>query len=191
MEKTYALCKQAYESNINKFIIGGSCFEYGRSGERYQFIPTTAALEPITNYATSKAVASILLYGWASKNNISMHIMRFFHVYGEGEHENRLWPSLKSAALSGRDFEMTKGEQVRDFISVDELVYHIIQSLSFNLITPGVPKISNIGSGNILTVYEFCSYWWQKWGAKGKLIVGKVPYRENEVMRYVPELAKD
>ena len=78
VEKTFDLCKQAYSASIRKFIISGSCFEYGRSGERYEFIPSSAPLEPITNYAISKAMASILLCGWASNNNVYMNIMRFF-----------------------------------------------------------------------------------------------------------------
>jgi nucleoside-diphosphate-sugar epimerase len=191
VEKTYELCKQAYSSNIRKFIISGSCFEYGRSAERYEFIPSTAPLEPITNYAISKAMASILLYGWASSNNVYMNIMRFFHVYGKGENENRLWPSLKRAALSGKDFNMTQGEQIRDFILVDDLIKSIISALSFYGVKSGIPKINNISSGNTLSVYQFCSYWWKEWNAKGNLLVGSIPYREDEVMRYVPEIIKE
>jgi nucleoside-diphosphate-sugar epimerase len=187
---TYKLCKQAYEAGINKFIILGSCFEYGRAGERVEFIPTTASLEPSTNYATSKAAASVLLYGWAAKNDIRMNILRIFQVYGEGEDASRLWPSLRSAALSGRDFKMTKGEQIRDFIIVDDVVSDIIASLSFEgYITLG-PTITNIGSGEPSSVYQFCSYWWKEWGAKGNLISGAMPYRKGEVMRYVPKIDK-
>jgi hypothetical protein len=37
-------------------------------------------------------------------------------------------------------------------------------------------------------VIEFSEYWWRYWGAKGKLLPGAVPYRDNEVMRYVPKI---
>ena len=186
--KTFDLCKQAYSSNIRKFIISGSGFEYGRSFERYEFIPSSAPLEPITNYAISKAMASILLNGWASNNNVYMNIMRFFMVYGNGESKNRLWPSMKRAALSGEDFKMTKGEQIRDFISVDDLVDIVIAALSLNGVMPGIPKINNIGSGRALSVHQFCSYWWKEWNAKGDLLMGSLPYRESEIMRFVPEI---
>ena len=187
---TYNLCKQAYNSGIKKFIILGSCFEYGRAGERFDYIPTTAPLEPSTNYASSKAAASVLLYGWAVKKNVYMNIIRIFQVYGKGENNNRLWPSLRHAALNGRDFKMTKGEQIRDFILVDDVVSDIIQSLSFDKSISGSPKINNIGSGKPLSVHQFCSYWWKKWNAKGELIIGALPYRKDEVMRYVPEIDK-
>ena len=45
-----------------------------------------------------------------------LSIHRIFQVFGEGEHETRFWPSLHRAAQAGDDFEMTLGEQVRDFI---------------------------------------------------------------------------
>lgn len=187
---TYNLCKQAYNSGVKKFIILGSCFEYGKAGEKFNFIPTTAPLEPNTYYASSKAAASVLLYGWAIKKNVHMNILRIFQVYGEGENNNRLWPSLRHAALNDRDFKMTKGEQIRDFILVDDVVSDIMRSLSFDRIVSGNPKIDNIGSGNAVSVHQFCSYWWKKWNAKGKLIIGAVPYREDEVMRYVPKINK-
>mgnify|MGYP006097870083 CR=1 FL=1 len=42
-----------------------------------------------------------------------------------------------------------------------------------------------------MSVLEFSKYWWNKWEAKGKLKVGSVPYRENEIMRFVPEVEKN
>ena len=114
--------------------------------------------------------------------------MRFFMVYGNGESKNRLWPSMKRAALSGEDFKMTKGEQIRDFISVDDLVDIVIAALPLNGVMPGIPKINNIGSGRALSVHQFCSYWWKEWNAKGDLLMGSLPYRESEIMRFVPEI---
>jgi len=185
---TYNLCKQAHESGVNKFVIFGSCFEYGRAGERYDFIPTTAPLEPVTAYAASKASASVLLSGWAAENNVYMKILRVFHVFGNGESSNRLWPSLYDAAISGSDFDMTKGEQVRDFINVKEVASDLINELDFSSIEKGLPTIKNVGSGQPKSVYDFCTYWWNKWNAAGKLNVGVLPYRKNEVMRFVPKV---
>ena len=54
--------------------------------------------------------------------------MRLFQVFGEGESENRLWPSLKKAAISGENVDMTKGEQLRDFIPVEDVANQLIQS---------------------------------------------------------------
>jgi hypothetical protein len=39
-----------------------------------------------------------------------------------------------------------------------------------------------------VTILEFAQRWWDKWDAIGRLMPGAIPYRPNEVMRYVPEL---
>jgi len=186
LDMSLHLFNQAYEAGIRSYLVAGSCFEYGRSGERYKSIPVTAPLEPTMSYSTSKAVASVAFYGWAVDKNINLQILRIFHVFGNGEPASRLWPSLKKAAESGEDYFMTKGEQIRDFISVDDVAHIFVSALSFDGIDPGKPIIKNIGTGKPQSVREFSEYWWEHWNAKGKLKVGAVPYRKNEVMRYIP-----
>ena len=55
-------------------------------------------------------------------------------------------------------------------------------------IKAGEPLFSNIGSGKPMSILEFSKMWWRRWNAPGNLLVGSLPYRENEVMRYVPEI---
>ena len=112
---------------LRKFIIAGSCFEYGKKGEEYEFIPPDAALFPTQSYPASKAAASIIFTQWAIENSIDMTILRIFQVFGEGEARSRFWPSIKEMVNSGNDFEMTNGEQVRDFINVKEVVKQILE----------------------------------------------------------------
>jgi nucleoside-diphosphate-sugar epimerase len=180
------LLHQAHDMGIKKFLIAGTCFEYGRAGERYDYIPIDAPLEPTMSYSTSKAAASVALHGWAIENQIKLQILRIFQVFGEGEPQSRLWPSLREAALLGNDYPMTRGGQVRDFISVEEVATAFVQALDFDGVESGNPLIKHIGTGKPQTVLEFSEYWWKHWGAKGKLLPGVIPYRENEVMRFVP-----
>jgi nucleoside-diphosphate-sugar epimerase len=182
------LFNQAYEAGIRKFLVAGSCFEYGKSGERYEFIPVTAPLEPTMSYPTSKAAASTAFYGWGVEKNVKLQILRIFQVYGEGEQASRLWPSLRKAALAGEDFPMTEGEQVRDFINVKDVANLFVEAARFESIEAGIPEIKNVGSGKPQTVRQFSEFWWNHWNASGVLTIGAKPYRTNEVMRFVPEL---
>ena len=45
---------------------------------------------------------------------------RLFFLYGPGEDERRLVPSVITALLNGRTVETTAGDQVRDFLHVDD-----------------------------------------------------------------------
>ena len=177
--------EQARLAGIQRFIVAGSCFEYGRSGENYNVIPSNAPLEPTNSYAASKAAASIALCQWAEQHQVSLEILRVFHVFGEGEMESRLWPLIKRAAQDGQDFPMTEGMQIRDFLSVEDAASIFLARVETETQFLG-SNVYNIGSGKSQTIRNFAEFWWHTWAAKGKLLFGAMPYRQHEVMSYVP-----
>ena len=180
-----ALFEQARLAGIHRFVVAGSCFEYGRSGERYAEIPTNAPLEPTNSYAASKAAASIALCQWAQEHQLSLEILRVFHVYGEGEAETRFWPSLRRAALAGEDFQMTDGEQIRDFMPVEAVARTFLDRVTMPDHPASMVQIFNLSSGMPMSVRSFAEEWWQKWESKGRLVFGGIPYRSGEAMQYV------
>ena len=184
-----ALWQKAERKGCKRFVICGSCFEYGKSGERYEFIPVTAPLEPTGPYHSSKAAATMAAIGFAIDHNLYLSVLRPFHVFGEGEAEYRFWPSLKRAALAGENFQMTSGKQIRDFVSVELVARTLVDELNRNDLTPGNPRIANLGSGIPMTLADFAVKHWSAFGASGTLQIGKVPMLKNEVMRYVPDLS--
>lgn len=178
--------RRAIDAGVTNFLVAGSCFEYGRSAERYEFIPPDASLEPTLSYPTSKAAASVAFHGLAAEHRLRLAILRLSQVYGEGEQETRFWPSLRRAAMEGRNFPMSAGEQVRDFIEVKDVAKALVSALDFKRVEPGIAYICNVGTGKAQTLRTFAEYWWQHWAATGLLLVGEVPYRKNDVMRIVP-----
>ena len=180
---------KAHDAGVTKYLVAGSCFEYGLSGERYEYIPTSAPLEPTNDYATSKAMSYLAFRQFALNKDICLSYLRFFHIYGQGEPPNRLWPSVQRAANEGDDFFLTSGEQVRDFLNVKDLAYEINARLfDLNEISSKQFVVENLGSGKPQSVKDFVSDIWMKTGAKGNLVFGAKPYRQGEVMRYVPEI---
>jgi nucleoside-diphosphate-sugar epimerase len=177
---------KAVHAGLENLIVIGSCLEYGKSGDRYHHIPIDAPLEPTTSYGASKAAASLAAIALSSERRIRLQILRPFNVYGVGQHESNLWPSLQKAAGAGGDFPMTAGEQVRDFIPVERVAYELLAACHDETVQPGSPTIVNLGTGEPQTIRQFAEYWWNKWNAAGKLRIGELPYREGEVMRYVP-----
>jgi nucleoside-diphosphate-sugar epimerase len=187
LNESMHLTRTAIEAGVEIFIIGGTCSEYGKSAERYDEIPADAPLEPIGPYATSKAAFSLAASALCREAATKTAILRIFTVFGEGQFEKNFWPSLRKAALSGGDFPMTRGEQIRDFISVQETAARFLSELENPLMTPGNPLVLNVGTGEPQTLRDFAGLWWRKWDAKGKLLFGELPYRDGEVMRYVPK----
>jgi len=178
--------EMAYKCGVRKFIITGSCFEYGKKGEEYEFIPPNAPLIPTQTYPASKAAASISLIQWALQKKVSLSVLRLFQIYGEGEFKSRLWPTLIDSASRGIDIKMTKGEQVRDFLYVKDAARIILDTIKNQKENQII--VRNIGSGIPLMIREFAEKIWSENKAKGKLLIGSIPYRDGEVMRYVPDI---
>jgi len=184
---TIHMCSLAKQLQ-SPLVIAGSSAEYGLSGLRYERIPPFAPLEPTFPYAASKAAACVMSTSFARSEGISLSYLRVFNAFGEGQHESNLWPSMRKAAIEGRDYSITAGEQIRDFIPVEDVASAFVREAEKEHHTLGDVIIRNIGSGNPQSIREFCEHWWEKWQAKGRLQVGALPYRDGEVMRYVPEV---
>lgn len=184
------LFNDAYSAGIKNYLVAGSCFEYGKSGEKFEFIPPDAPLTPTASYPASKSAFSIIINAWAIMHQTKLKYLRIFQVYGEGESESRFWPSLKIAAQKGENFSMTDGNQVRDFINVKDVAKRFIDELDFEDIKFGKPFIDNVGTGRPQTLREFAEYWWKRWNASGRLEIGALPYRKSDIMRYVPKISK-
>ena len=183
-----ALFRTAMRAGIDRFVVAGSCFEYGEAGERYDFIPPNAPLEPTQTYPASKAAASVVFGQFAREQNLRLSIHRIFQVFGEGEQAGRLWPSLRRAALAGDDLDMTAAEQIRDFIPVETVAKTLLAACAREDVKSGVPLVENLGTGVPQTLKNFAEYWWRHWNACGQLRFGVKPYRKGEVMRFVPAL---
>lgn len=181
---------RAARSGIKNFIILGSCFEYGSTGDACKHISVDTPLMPTGPYHASKAAATMVASAFARTEQVKVWVLRPFHIYGEGEAPNRLYPQVLEAAQHGRDLDLTEGMQIRDFMYVKEAVQliHGYALMVASKKNKSFFKISNLGTGNPATLRDFASKIWLEQGAKGKLNFGAIPYRKAEVMRYVPKI---
>lgn len=180
------LLEIAKKAGVLRVVISGSFAEYGRSADLYDRIPPGAPLEPTSAYAASKAAGYIASRAFAIENQIELCYLRIFSVYGEGQYHGNFWPALRSAALGGHDFPMSPGEQIRDYIPVEDVAAALLFGALRRDVLPGNPLVLNVGTGSPVSMRQFAERWWGLWGAKGKLLPGALPYRPNEPMRFVP-----
>lgn len=182
------LFQKAYDAGVRSFVVAGSAAEYGQSGERFQFIPPEAPLNPYNVYGTSKAMSYLAIREFFRERDTRVFYLRLFHLFGEGQNEDRLWPWLKKNALSGNDVELTYGEQVFDFTPVDFAAKIIVDYADSREISSAEFVTKNVGTGSPQRLKDFAIHWWKKFGAKGEIKFGAKEYRKNEVMRYVPKI---
>lgn len=179
------LLMTAKKHGIKNYIIAGSCFEYGKSAENQEFVHPSTDTQAIISYPVSKAIASHLFASFAKSENLKIKLLRIFQVYGTGEDSKRFWPSLKHAAENNLDFPMSHGTQIRDFISVDQVVDIFMQELDFSSFIDGNFYIRNVGTGKPQSLIDFANFWWRQFEAKGQLLSGQINARPGEIHRLV------
>lgn len=182
------LLQQAAALGVKDMLVAGTCFEYGSAADGQNFIHPASDSRPTLPYPISKAAATTSCLGLARHLGLRLQVLRIFQVYGEGEAETRFWPSLRAAALEGRDFPMSAGAQVRDFITVNDVAQKFLKALDFEGVELGRPHLRNIGTGRGQSLLEFAQHWWNHWQATGRLLPGEVGLRPGELPRLVANI---
>lgn len=179
------LLQQAVAQGVRDVIVAGTCFEYGLAAVGQDFVHPATEARPTLSYPISKAAATTACLGLARQLELRLQVLRIFQVFGEGEVATRFWPSLRTAALEGRDFPMSAGVQVRDFVPVTAVGGQFMKALDFAGVEPGRPHLRNVGTGHGKSLLEFARYWWAEWQANGHLQPGEIGLRPGELARLV------
>jgi nucleoside-diphosphate-sugar epimerase len=182
---TVRLLQQAASQGVKNILVAGTCFEFGAAAEGLVSVHPGTEMRPSLTYPISKAAATTACLGLARELGLRLQVLRIFQVFGEGEASTRFWPSLRAAALEGRDFAMSAGDQVRDFVPVAEVSRQFMQALAFENVEPGRPHLCNVGTGQGQSLLNFARYWWAHWGATGELKPGTAALRPGEIARLV------
>lgn len=158
----------------------GSALEYGELDGN---LAEDSAPNPTTLYGQSKLMGTNLLTQFCRKLGVKGLTARLFTVYGPGEHEGRLLPSLLEAARNGASLPLTAGQQQRDFTFVED-VADILIELALVDAAPG--EIVNLATGKQTSVRGFVEIAAEVLGIpKGSLNFGAIPTR-NEEMQHDP-----
>jgi nucleoside-diphosphate-sugar epimerase len=143
---TMQLAKAAAQTGVKRFVGLGTCIEYEISDAP---LTLDTPLGPTTPYSAAKVAAFTALQEWFTHTDISFLWCRLFHLYGAGEHPNRLFPAIHKAMQAGQSINLTQGTQIRDFTPVETAADHIIQGALSQTTGP-----ANICTGTGLTVKE-------------------------------------
>jgi nucleoside-diphosphate-sugar epimerase len=114
---TLVMAKAAVKARVKRFVGIGSCFEYDLN---YGILSTKTPLNPITLYARAKVAAFQVLSAYFLLHRISFAWCRLFYLFGEGEDPRRLVPYLHLQLSQGKIAELSAGDQIRDYLDVEE-----------------------------------------------------------------------
>jgi nucleoside-diphosphate-sugar epimerase len=106
------------ESGCQRLLASGTCAEYDWDYE--ELSEETTPLKPRGLYGVCKNALRETLEFFSRQNSIQFAWLRFFYLYGPGEAKERLVPSIILSLLRGQRAQCTTGEQVRDFLYVED-----------------------------------------------------------------------
>ena len=110
-------------------------------------------------------------------------------LYTVRDSRDRMLISQVMKAMSkNRSVEVTRGEQTRDFIYVEDVVKAIIRSLT---VSSAEGEVWNVGSGEVVTVRDCLERIERITGRTGLIEYGKRSYSENEIFQYELQGARD
>lgn len=131
----------------HRAVMAGTCAEYdwkyGYCSE--QITP----LLPATLYGTCKHSLQVMLDAFSRQTGLSSAWARVFFLYGPHEHPGRLVPSVICSLLRAKEFHCHNGNQIRDFLYVEDVASAFV-ALLFN----NSQGVVNIGSGNPVSLRE-------------------------------------
>ena len=168
--KSLKLFLNAINSGCKNFIIVSTSSEYGKISFDKKKLSINSPRKPSTHYAMSKAIFSNIIFELSKKYDCNIRLMRLFPVYGRYEPSHRLLPSLRKAALSGRNFTINNPSEIRDFTNVDYVSKVLLNACDFKINKLKNFETFHISQNNPLTVKQFAEKHWKIFKASGKLI---------------------
>lgn len=118
-------------------------------------------LRPATFYGASKAAAEALLDVWSRRSGVSSSALRFTQVYGPGDTSAKAIPKFIAACLRGeRPPVRGSGEDVRDYVYVDDAVAAILAALDRRATGPfNVASGSGVSMRDLLAMIQRLTGW--------------------------------
>jgi nucleoside-diphosphate-sugar epimerase len=166
---TADVLQAAMRCGVSRILILGTAEEYGPQGGP---LGEDMVLQPNTAYGITKAAATRLAQLMHRENACPVVVLRPFTVYGPGQPLDMFVAAAIDAALTGRPFEMSAGEQRRDLVLVDDLV----EALLVAALAPGIEgRAINVGTGQTHPLRDVATRIWEITASKAPLRIGARP----------------
>lgn len=179
--ETLTLLEALGEIDIKSYIHTGSSDEYGISLSPQK---ESQRESPMTPYSASKVSLTHTLQAITHSDNFPAIILKLFIVYGPHQQPGRLIPDVITSLLSGREVNVSSGEQKRDFCFVSDIVdAFLLASTNSN----AIGQVINLGSGKSIAVKDIVREIERKIG-KGKVNFGTRKIRDNENLDLYPDI---
>lgn len=146
LHATVNLLSSCLELGFTGFVHTGSSSEYG-----FKDHPPSEDehVEPNSDYAVTKAAATLYCRYVAQSRALNVTTMRLYSAYGPYEEPRRLIPMLIAKGLVGELPDLVSPDTARDYIHVDDVVDACVVAAA-----SGNGLVYNLGTGRQTTLAE-------------------------------------
>jgi len=169
-------------ASVESIVSLGTTDEYGGNEPPFKEILKEM---PLSAYGFSKFCATKLSEFFSRNFKLPIVVLRPTIAYGPHQGLEMFIPSLINSLISGEKYEMTPGDQVRDFIYISDLIDVM---LTVSVDNGLVGQVFNVGSGETVKIKEVALYIAKHLNKEHLLHVGAIPYRDREVMHYITSI---
>lgn len=174
----YLFLRKLIDQGLGSLTVTGTCFEYGMQSGKLSEDMLSMANNP---YGFAKNALRTHLEFLKTEKPFNLTWCRLFYLFGEGQSEASLLPQLKAAVREGlEEFNMSGGEQLRDYLSVLD----VARTISMIAMSGRDNGVVNICSGVPISVRSLVERWIEDNGWSIKLNLGYYPYPTYEPMAF-------
>lgn len=165
-------------SGIRHVVVTGTCAEYGlASGALSEDHP----LAPSTGYAKAKVQLAKHVAELCKQFGCALAWARIFYLFGPGQSPHAIYSQLQAAIAAGeRVFDMSGGEQLRDYLPIEEAA-RLLVSVGLDA---GDIRTVNICSGRPVALKNLVTQWIQDAHADIRPNLGRYSYSNLEAMAF-------
>jgi nucleoside-diphosphate-sugar epimerase len=174
----FLFLKNLISNGLKDITVSGTCFEYGnQEGKLNEDIYPN----PLNYYSLAKDTLRRMLEIYKLSNPFQLKWTRLFYIYGKGQNSSSIIPQLENALERGETvFNMSGGEQIRDYLPVEDVATNLIDISIQN----EIDGIINICSGIPCKVKDLVEEYLNKEKKNIKLNLGYYPYSKFEPMNF-------
>ncbi len=141
---------------------------------------------PTSPYSLTKLFAENFIQTFSKTYRKKFTILRIFNFFGKQMSPQFFIPQMINTLTENKPFEMTKGEQKRDFLYVNDVINGLILTAKHEANN----EIYNLCSGQAVSLKELVLKVKSTLNSQSDIVFGALPYRENEVWNMVGDNAK-
>ena len=184
LPRQYKFLKSLVQRGLPALLVAGTCFEYGmQSGPLSEDSPSL----PTNAYGFAKDSLRRQLEFLGRDFSAAITWARLFYTFGNGQPLSSLHSQFRAVVARGdKIFDMSGGEQLRDYLPVAE-VARIIVTLAMRQEKAG---LINICAGYPVSVRNLVEGWVRDNVSDIKLNLGKYPYPDYEPLAFWGERSK-